>query len=111
MYSSLHSTLPHFIAVDDPTLFHHRIQVLGGHQEVLDCCASSKVHLYCIVSASLFDTFTQSPVVWHSYVRSRGDVLLSGSCFVFVFVACTVHLDFHSVECPPGVFAFHQGLG
>ena len=80
-----------------PHIFHHWIQVLGGHQEVLNCCASSKVHLYPIVFASLFDTFTQSPVIWHSYVRSRGDVLLSGSCSVFVSVGCAVHLDFHSI--------------
>ena len=99
-FITLHPTT--FVAVDDPTLLHHRIQVLGGHQEVFDCCTSSKVYLYPIVLASLLDTLTQSPVVRHSYVGFRGVVMLSGSSLVFVFVlvGCAVHFYSHSVECP-----------
>ena len=44
-------------------------------------------------------------------MRSRGVVVLSGSCLVLVFVGCAVHLQSDSVECPPGVITFHQSLG
>ena len=33
-----------FISVDDPTFLHHRVLVLGGHQEVLDGDTSSEVN-------------------------------------------------------------------
>ena len=55
---TLHPTT--FIAIYDPTFLHYRIQVLRGHQEVLDCFASSKVHLHPIVFTSLLDTLTQT---------------------------------------------------
>ena len=53
---TLHSIT--FVSVDDPTLFQHRILVLGGHQEVFDGDTSSEVDLNPMFVASSFHTFT-----------------------------------------------------
>ena len=47
-----------FVSIDDPTLLHHTILVLGGHQEVLDGNTSSKVDLYPMFVTSSLDIFT-----------------------------------------------------
>ena len=67
-----------FVTVDDPTLLHHRIFVLGGHQEVFDGGTSFEVYLYTIVAAFFLNTFTQPLVIWNSFVGFGGVVLLSG---------------------------------
>ena len=71
-----------FVTLDDPTLLHHRILVLGGHQEVFDGGTSSKIYLYTIVAALFLDSFTQHPIIWNSYVWSWGVLLL---CFCYSF--------------------------
>ena len=53
---TLHSIT--FVSIDDPTLFQHRILILGDHQEVFDGDTSSKVYLYPMFVASSFHTFT-----------------------------------------------------
>ena len=55
---TLHSIT--FVSIDDPTLFQHRILVIGGHQEVLDGNTSSEVDLYPMFVASYF-TLSLSP--------------------------------------------------
>ena len=47
-----------FVPVYDPTLVGDRIFVLGGHQQVFDGLTSSKVYLYLIFLASVFDPLT-----------------------------------------------------
>ena len=100
-----------FVTVDDPTLLHHRIIVLWGHQEVFDGGTSFEVYLNPIVAAFFLDTLTQSPVIWYSYVRSGGVVMLSGTCFVFLLIGWVVHLDLNSVQGPYGVVTFPQCFG
>ena len=56
---TLHSIT--FVSIDDPTLFQHRILVLGGHQEVFDVNTSSEVDLYPMFVAS---SLTLSPSPW-----------------------------------------------
>ena len=53
---TLHSIT--LVSIDDPTLFQHRILVLGGHQEVFDGNTSSEVDLYPMFVACSFNTFT-----------------------------------------------------
>ena len=81
---TLHSAT--FITVDDPTLLHHRMFVLWGHQEVFDGSTSFKVYLNPIVAAFCLNTLTQPLVIWYSYVRFGDVVLLSGTCFVSLFL-------------------------
>ena len=97
-----------FISIDDPTLLHHRIFVLWGHHEVFDGGTSFEVYLNPIVAAFLLNTLTQPLVIWYSYVRFGGVVLLSGTCFVSLFLGWVVHLDLYSVQRPYGVVAVHQ---
>ena len=57
-----------FVPIDDSTLFHKRIFVLGSHQEAFDGISSFEVHLYSIFLAGSFEAFTQPFVIWHHYV-------------------------------------------
>ena len=47
-----------FVSIDDSTLLHHRIFVLGSHQEAFDGIASFEVNLHSILSTYSFQTFT-----------------------------------------------------
>ena len=57
-----------FVHIDDSTLFHKRIFVLGSHQEAFDGISSFKVYLHSIFLASSFEAFTQPFIIWHHYV-------------------------------------------
>ena len=56
------------VPIDDSTLFHKRIFVLGSHQEAFDGITSFKVYLHSIFLASSFEAFTQPFIIWHHYV-------------------------------------------
>ena len=79
-----------------------------GHQEVFDGSTSFKVYLNPIVVTFFLDTLTQPHVIWYSYVRFGGVVLLCGTCFVFLFLGWVVHLDLYSVQSPYGVVTVPQ---
>ena len=98
-----------FVTIDDPTLLLHRIFILGGHQEVFDGGTSFEIYLYTIGAAFLLDTFTQSPIIWNSYIGFWGVVLLSGS--VRLFLGWVVHSDLNPIQCPSGVIAVSQSFG
>ena len=92
-----------------PTLLHHRILVLGGHQEVFNGGTSFKIYLYTIVAALFLDTSTQPPIIWNSYVWFGGVVLLS--VFVLLFLGWIIHPHIYPVQSPPGVVAISQCCG
>ena len=100
-----------FVTVDDPTFLHHRISVLGGHQEVFHGGTSSKIYLYTIVAARFLDSFTQPPIIWNSYVCFGGVLLLSVFVALFLFLVWIVHPHFYPVHCPSGVVAISQCSG
>ena len=100
---TLHSIT--FISVDDPTLFHHWILVLGGHQEVFDGDTSSEVYLYPMFVASSFHTFTESLVVGYNHKGILVGCLVVVFNSVFLLLGRFLHLHFYSVNCPCGVLA------
>ena len=97
LYIPHHTPPCHIYNCRWPTLLHHRIFVLWGHQEVFDGGTSYKVYLNPIVAAFFLDTLTQPLVIWYSYVGFRGVVLLSVNCFVSLFLGWVLHLDLNPV--------------
>ena len=100
---TLHSIT--FISIDDPTLFQHRILVLGGHQEVFDGNTSSEVYMYPMFVASPFYTFTESLVVGYNHIKLLVTCLVVVVNSVFLLLDRFLHLHFYSVNCPCGVLA------
>ena len=95
------------VSVDDSTLLLDWIFVFGSHQEVLDCGASFKVHLYPKLSANVLDALTQSTVIWYNYVSLLLFVgIVSICCNLFAIYLLGFHL--YSVESPCGVLAIHK---
>ena len=97
-----------FITVDDPTLLHHGVFIFGVHQEVLDGSPSLEEHLHTIVTAFIFDTFTQPLIVWNSYVGSGSVALLSVLVLLFVLLGWIVQLYLDPVQSPSRVIAVAQ---
>ena len=57
------------VPVDDSTLFHKRIFVLGSHQEAFDGITSFEIYWHSILLACSLEAFTQPFIIWHHYVR------------------------------------------
>ena len=57
-----------FVPIDDSTLFHERIFVLGSHQEAFDGITSFEVYLHSLFLACSHEAFTQPFIIWHHYV-------------------------------------------
>ena len=98
-----------FVPIDDSTLFHERIFVLGSHQEAFDYITSFKVYLHSIFLACSFEAFTQPFILWHHYVRILFLVASHGALvLLLVFMSWWFHSYLYPVECPNRVFAFGQ---
>ena len=100
-----------FVSLDNPTFLHHRIFVLGGHQEVLNGNTSFKIGLYPIFVACSLQAFTQPLVVWHHYIEVL--IVLLVICIVIgaLLLGWCFHLDLNPTECPCGVPASCQYSG
>ena len=59
-----------FVPIDDSTLFHERIFVLGNHQEAFDGITSFKVYLHSIFLACSFEAFTQPFIIFLNHITS-----------------------------------------
>ena len=75
-----------FVPIDDSTLFHKRIFVLGSHQEAFDGIASFKIYLHSIFLACSLEAFTQPFVIWHHYVVLFLVAIHAALVFLFVFM-------------------------
>ena len=69
-----------FVSVDDPTLLHHRILVLWGHQEVFNGSTSFEIYLYTIVAAHFSWHF-------HSAPYNMEQLCMVWGCCLLVFIA------------------------
>ena len=56
------------VPINDSTLFHKGIFVLGSHEEAFDGVTSFEVHLYSIFLTGSLEAFSQLFVVWNHYV-------------------------------------------
>ena len=97
-----------FVPIDDSTLFHERIFVLGSHQEALDGIASFKIYLNSIFLACSLEAFTQPFIIWHHYVVLFLVASHAALVFLLVFMGWCFHSYLYPVECPNRVFTFCQ---
>ena len=97
-----------FVPIDDSTLFHKRIFVLGSHQEAFAGISSFEVHLYSIFLASSFEAFTQPFVIWNHYVVLFLVASHAALVFLFVSLGWCPHFYFYPVDCPIRAFTSGQ---
>ena len=74
-----------FVPIDDSTLFHKRIFVLGSHQEAFDGISSFEVHLYSIFLAGSFEAFTPALCNMAPLCSFVFDCQSCSSCFFVCF--------------------------
>ena len=98
-----------FVPIDDSTLFHKRIFVLGNHQEAFDGITSFEVYLHSIFLACSLEAFTQPFIIWHHYERILFLVASHAALVcLLVFMGWCFHFYLYPVECPNRVFTFGQ---
>ena len=97
-----------FVPVDDSTLFHDRIFVLGSHQEAFDGIASFEVYLHSIFLTCSLEAFTQPFIIWHHYVILFLVASHAALVFLLVFMGWCFHSYLYPVECLNRVFTFCQ---
>ena len=98
------------------TLVDHRVFVLGGDPEVLDCTATFKVGLNVIPTTDLFDAFTKTICVGDDYVTLGFD-FIGGSLSISIALAVSpiniltsrpVESFLHLVQSPFRIFALSE---
>ena len=63
-------------------------------------------HLYPKLSANVLNALTESTIVWYHYIRLLlGVVVVSVSCYLFLWVVCSL---LNSIESPCGVLVVLQ---
>ena len=90
-----------FVPIDDSTLFHERIFVLG--------VSSFEVYLHSIFLACSLEAFTQPFIIWHHYLRILFLVASHAALvLLLVFMGWCFHSYLYPFECPNRVFTFGQ---
>ena len=100
-----------FVPIDDSTLFHERIFVLGSHQEAFDGITSFEVYLHSIFLACSLEAFTQPFIIWYHYVRILFLVASHAAPVpLLVFMGWCFHSYLYPAECPNRVFTFSDAI-
>ena len=110
--------VPTLIPVDGITLGDHRVFVLRGDQEVLDCAVTFEVSLDTIPPTDLFDTFTKTLCVRYDYMTltlnfsggSRSTVSILVVSPINGLTGWVVEPFLHFVQSPLGILAFSESL-
>ena len=97
-----------FISLNDLTSLLHGILILGSHQEVFDGGTSFEIHMHPMITAHLFEAFTEPSVIRNNNMWLL-DVVSSSVLFVVAafLLSLTSWFNSISVEGPRRAFTSH----